>query len=208
MNINKLIILLFLLFYPENLFSKQFNKNEVLLSNKILDFLKNLNTIQGNFVQFSEINQGMAEGRFYIKKPKKIRFEYVNPNKILIVSSGDIVNYYDRDLDEITIIPAQKTPLPFLFDNNFGVNSDKSNIIGIDTKSENNIKIFLKINFDNSDYFVEYTFDKNITKILEISVYDESEQKTILSLSNVLINHDINDSIFVFKNPRLYKNRK
>ena len=98
--------------------------------------------------------------------------------------------------------------MPFLFDNNFGVNSDKSNIIGIDTKSENNIKVFLKINFDNSDYFVEYTFDKNITKILEISVYDESEQKTILSLSNVLINHDINDSIFVFKNPRLYKNRK
>lgn len=208
MNINKLIILLFLLFYPENLFSKQFDKNEVLLSNKILDFLKNLNTIQGNFVQFSEISQGMAEGRFYIKKPKKIRFEYTNPNKILIVSSEDIVNYYDRDLDEITIIPAQKTPLPFLFDNNFGVNSDKSNIIGIDTKSENNIKVFLKINFDNSDYFVEYTFDKNITKILEISVYDESEQKTILSLSNVLINHDINDSIFVFKNPRLYKNRK
>ena len=204
----RIILVIFLVFQQSDSFSKQFDKNQMDLINKIERFFKNLNTIQGNFVQFSEINEAMSEGKFYIKKPQKVRFEYKNPNNLLIVSNGDLINYYDRDLDEITIIPTSKTPIPLLFNNNFGLNSDRSNLIDIAENPDGTKKILLNINIEDLEYLVEYTFDSQITKILEISVTDENQQKTTLSLSHTVINGEINDSTFIFKNPRLYKNRK
>ncbi len=208
MNKTRIAIIFLLLFSYNSSFSGQFNKNEISIIDKIENFFRNLKTIQGNFVQFSEINEGMSEGKFYIKKPQKIRFEYTNPNNILIVSSGDLVNYYDRDLNEITIIPISKTPIPLLFNSNFCLDANKSNLINLVINPDGTKKILLKMIIEELEYFVEYTFDNQITKIMEISVYDESKQKTTLSLSHTLINNEINDSIFVFKNPRLYKNRK
>lgn len=208
MNKTRIAIIFLLLFSYNSSFSRQFNKNEISIIDKIENFFRNLKTIQGNFVQFSEINEGMSEGKFYIKKPQKIRFEYTNPNNILIVSSGDLVNYYDRDLNEITIIPISKTPIPLLFNSNFGLDANKSNLINLVINPDGTKKILLKMIIEELEYFVEYTFDNQITKIMEISVYDESKQKTTLSLSHTLINNEINDSIFIFKNPRLYKNRK
>lgn len=209
MNRKRIIIsLIFLIFFCNNSFSKQFNKNQIDLISKIERFFRDLKTIQGSFIQFSEVNEAMSEGKFYIKKPQKVRFEYKNPNNLLIVSRGDLLNYYDRDLDEITIIPTSKTPIPLLFNNNFGLNTDKSNLIDVIENPDGTKKILLKITIEELEYFVEYTFDKQITKIVEISVTDENRQKTTLSLSHTLINSGISNSIFIFKNPRLYKNRK
>lgn len=207
MNRIKIILVIFLLFLYNNSFSRQFDNNQLVLINKIEKFFRNLSTIQGNFVQFSEINETMSEGKFYIRKPQKIRFEYKNPNNLLIVSNGDLINYYDRDLDEITIIPTSKTPIPLLFNNNFGLNVDKSNLINVIENSDGTKKILLKISIEEIEYLVEYIFDSQITKILEISVTDENKQKTSLSLSHTIINGEISNSTFIFKNPRLYKNR-
>lgn len=203
----KIILAFSLILFYKNSFSKQFNKSENITISKIENFFKNLKTIQGNFVQFSEINYGMSEGKFYVKKPQKIRFEYLNPNNLLIISNNNLINYYDRDLDEITVIPITKTPISLIFNNNFGLEPDRLNITDLIENPDGTKQISLKIIIDEIEYFVDYIFNNQINKILEISVSD-SNMKTTLSLSNVLINNEIDDSIFIFNNPRLYKNRK
>lgn len=207
------ILLIFILRFilaiaDNNAFARQFKKMEVKLIGRIEIFLNNLETIQGSFIQFSDINEEMSEGKFYVKKPQKFWFEYTNPNHILMICGGDLINYYDKDLDEITIIPASKTPIPLLFSSNFGLKSDKSNLIDLIINSDGTIKISLRISIEEMEYFVEYTFDKQVTNILKISIIDENKQETTLSLYDIVINAEIKDSIFIFKNPRLYRNRR
>ena len=74
-----------------------------------------LNNIQNFSADFAQVDASGAQskGKFYMQKPGKIRWEYQD-QPLLIVSSGKILTYYDKQLNEITQIPASQTLAGFL----------------------------------------------------------------------------------------------
>ena len=72
-------------------------------------YLQNLTSAQGNFVETSGAQR--REGRFYLQRPGKMRFEYTNPAGLLVVSDGDNVNRYDPRLNVFRQVPLGMTPL-------------------------------------------------------------------------------------------------
>ncbi|MBU1347209.1 MAG: outer membrane lipoprotein carrier protein LolA [Alphaproteobacteria bacterium] len=73
-------------------------------------YLQNLTSAQGTFV---ETGAGglRRQGRFYLQRPGKMRFEYTDPEGLLVVSDGNNVKRYDPRLDVFRQVPLGATPL-------------------------------------------------------------------------------------------------
>jgi outer membrane lipoprotein-sorting protein len=72
-------------------------------------YLQGLTSAQGNFVETSGAQR--REGRFWIQRPGKMRFEYTNPAGLLVVSDGYNVKRYDPRLNNFQQVPLGRTPL-------------------------------------------------------------------------------------------------
>ena len=64
---------------------------------------------QGNFVETTGAQR--REGRFWIQRPGKMRFEYTNPAGLLVVSDGNNVKRFDPRLNVFRQVPLRLTPL-------------------------------------------------------------------------------------------------
>ncbi|CAN5152921.1 outer membrane lipoprotein carrier protein LolA [soil metagenome] len=73
-------------------------------------YLQALTSAQGTFVETGAGGQ-RREGRFWIQRPGKMRFEYTSPAGLLVVSDGYNVKRYDPRLETFRQVPLGQTPL-------------------------------------------------------------------------------------------------
>jgi outer membrane lipoprotein-sorting protein len=86
--------------------------------------LSSISTMNGEFVQFGP-NGGKTEGKFYLARPGKIRFQYHPPTPISVTSDGKQVLVYDKKLQTFDLWPLSQTPLKFLLDNKLNLASSE-----------------------------------------------------------------------------------
>ena len=73
-------------------------------------YLQGLTSAQGTFVETGPGGQ-RREGRFFLRRPGRMRFEYTNPAGLLVVSDGYNVKRYDPRLNVFRQVPLGATPL-------------------------------------------------------------------------------------------------
>lgn len=72
-------------------------------------YLQGLSAAQGSFVETTGAQR--REGRFWLQRPGKLRFEYSTPAGLLVVSDGSNVKRYDPRLNVFRQVPLGATPL-------------------------------------------------------------------------------------------------
>lgn len=77
---------------------------------RIENYLNNIRTLSSNFIQVAP-NGEISNGRFYLKRPGRLRFEYQPPSTVLIVSDGTYINYLDKKLGQLSQIGVYSTLL-------------------------------------------------------------------------------------------------
>ena len=80
---------------------------------RINAYLNALDDLQGSFVQIAPDGE-TSDGRFYIDRPGRIRFEYTPPNPSLVVSDGVWVVVFDMRNCSNQTLPLDQTPLSLL----------------------------------------------------------------------------------------------
>ena len=166
------------------------------------NYIENLNSMSSNFIQFDKNNGTMSEGVFYIQKPDKVKFEYTNPFRTLLIANGKIVTYYDIDLDEISTIPAKNTPIAIFMNLNF----DNIKIKNVKTNRQNTIfETEMEIGADI--YYVNYTFNNDVTELLALNFKNSSNEELDIEFFDTKLNPLLDKKTFTFKNPRLYKRK-
>ena len=83
------------------------------LVGKVSTYFNELQNLKGVFVQTSADNKRMR-GRFYVKRPGRLRFEYALPSKQLIVSDGQMIAIQDLDINTDDRIALDQTPFRIL----------------------------------------------------------------------------------------------
>jgi outer membrane lipoprotein-sorting protein len=83
------------------------------LVDRVSLYLSTIQTLVGNFVQVGPDGR-KTEGKFYIQKPGRVRFEYDPPSPIDVVADGSFVQVRDRKLDTKDTYPLSTTPLRYL----------------------------------------------------------------------------------------------
>lgn len=76
---------------------RAFDARQVELIGQISRYFNDLTTMRGRFLQ-TGADKKVAKGKFYVKRPGRLRFEYGAPSKQLIVSDGSRLAIQDLDL--------------------------------------------------------------------------------------------------------------
>ncbi|MDA0239646.1 MAG: outer-membrane lipoprotein carrier protein LolA [Proteobacteria bacterium] len=166
---------------------------------RVEDHLSGIKTMEARFVQVSS-SGSFAEGRLYLSRPGKLRFEYLPPTPILIVSSGLVVTYYDRELEQVTQILLKATPLEFLVRENLKLSGDVTV-----TKFERRRGI-LRITVQETDSpeegSITLAFSEAPLALRQWQVQDAQGVVTTVTLSNTRVGMTLDPKLFQFEEPK------
>ncbi|MFD0985768.1 LolA family protein [Methyloligella solikamskensis] len=96
---------------------------------RVNTYFNEMDSLQGTFRQIDSDNK-VATGRFYVKQPGKLRFDYAPPSPLKIVSDGAFLAIEDSDLKTIEKYPLKSTPFRLLLAENVDVARD-ANVLGV-----------------------------------------------------------------------------
>ena len=97
--------------------------------NAVNAYLNNIEHMEGDFIQINP-DSTISEGRFYIRRPGKFRFDYTQPDSLLVVSDSVWLGIIDRELDTLDRYPIRYSPHYVLFKDNVNLLED-ARILGI-----------------------------------------------------------------------------
>jgi len=98
--------------------------------NTVDQYLNNIEHLEGNFLQINPDNT-ISDGKFYIRRPGKFRFDYKQPASLVVVSDGVWLGVIDNDLETLDRYPIRSTPYYTIFKNNVNLLED-ARILGIE----------------------------------------------------------------------------
>jgi len=98
--------------------------------NAVNSYLNNIEHMEGDFIQVNP-DSSISEGRFYIRRPGRFRFDYTKPESLLVVSDGTWLGIIDREIETLDRYPIRYSPHYVLFKNNVSLLED-ARILGIE----------------------------------------------------------------------------
>jgi len=168
-------------------------------------FLVNTQTLQANFQQTLRTHDGevlqQTEGKFYLNRPGKFRWNYQSPYEQIIVSDGDRIWIYDVELQQVTVqkqsagLPA--TPMALLEDGSKLYQS--FNVFPLD--EQNGVyRLKLQSKTKESD-FAEIVIGLDAKGLRFMQLHDQFEQVTDIVFSDISTNTKLSEDIFKFIPP-------
>jgi outer membrane lipoprotein-sorting protein len=144
--------------------------------------LNAMNVLQADFVQTSG-NGRRSEGRLYVLKPGRLRFEYDPPNPVEIVADGSKVAIRDRKLNTQDVYPIGQTPLKFLLKEDVDIARD-TKVVDVDGGRD-----LVSVTVEDRSTFggtsrVELRFDPRSYQLRQWTVTDPQGYQTTVALKN------------------------
>ena len=162
-------------------------------------YLTSLQTMTADFEQISP-DGTRSSGKFFLKRPKKMRWQYNPPTPVLMVTRGDYLTYYDYELGQVSDVPIEL--LSILSDQR--VNFAASGIVVTEHYAQNG---YITVTLQRQDKPEEGALSLIIRQypmVLSHFIFtDATGQVTQTSLSNMVTNMALEDAVFDFKDPRI-----
>lgn len=98
--------------------------------NRINAYFNGITNLQGHFEQIDPNNK-RSNGRFYVQRPGKIRFDYAPPSALRIVADGYSLAIEDSDLKTVEKYPIKSTPFRLLLADTVDLGRD-ARIVGVE----------------------------------------------------------------------------
>lgn len=122
--------------------ASNFSISELTAIEIVSGYLNDIRTMQGNFIQTAPDGE-VTQGRFFIERPGKMRFDYALPSHLTVISDGFWVAVQDRRLKTTERYPLRTTPLRMLLSRDLDLMND-ARVLGVDPDSNNEISITLQ----------------------------------------------------------------
>ena len=166
---------------------------------RIERYLSGISTIVSDFTQVAP-DGSLANGKFFMKRPGQMRWQYNPPTPVLMVSSGSELIFYDYELEQVSHIPLDGSLISFLaqdkiiFGGKVGITkfSNEASVI--------RIEVAQKDKPTEGKLMLEFS-DKPLI-LRNMIVTDATGQTTTVALQNAKFGADIAADLFVFKDPR------
>ncbi len=161
---------------------------------QINEYLNKLTDLNGRFLQVNP-DDGKQKGKFYIKRPGRIRFDYAPPSLQVIISDGDYLSIEDRDIDTVDRYPLENTPFRILLAKDVNILRDA--IIKTVTETDEQTSITMIDRKGKAIGQIELFFNKDPEfELREWKVTDSSGQITRVILSHLDYEKKIDGKLF------------
>ena len=158
-------------------------------------------TMIGDFVQIGPDGK-RSEGKIFVQRPGKLRFEYAPPSTLEIVADGLSVAVHDRKTATKDIYFISQTPLKFLLKDQIDLARD---VKIIDVKSEPSavtIVVEDKATFGGTSQ-IKLVFDPVKFTLKQWQVTDPQGYETLVSLFNIDLTKKPDPNLFQITQERI-----
>lgn len=167
---------------------------------RVETYLSDVHSISAEFMQ-SAPNGDITNGKFYLKRPGKLRMEYNPPTPVLMVTNGGDLVYYDKELDQISRIGLDSTLVGFLARDE--IKFDSSVVITNIEYGDKSIRISIIQAKTPKDGMMTLEFSDKPLEFRNVNVTSSSGQVTTMSFTNSRFNMPLPADLFIFKDPHL-----
>ena len=165
-----------------------YNFSYASIKEEIISKMKLTSNLSFKFIQ--TIDDKNENGNCVIQYPKKIKCEYNNSNKKIIISNGKSLVIKNRGTGNYYIYPLKNTPLFYLLDKEYLI----SKMNDLEPEEIENKYIYFSI-FENNNE-INIFFDKKNLTLVGWQTEDIYQNLTITFISSVKLNQKINNKIF------------
>ena len=147
---------------------------------KVINYLSTLKNFSASFLQNDVEN--LSEGKIYVGK-NRVRAEYFEPNKILIILDEEKAMYYNYELEEDEFFNPKNTNAWFFYDVfrnplffiDGMINEEKNELILEKKVVDKEGKIFvIKVCFENKPIVLRRVEILNNKDLLKLSIYNHN----------------------------------
>lgn len=162
-------------------------------------YLNNVRSLRARFIQIAP-DGSVAQGKFYLRRPGRLRFEYDPPVPILIVGDGFLLHYQDKELGQVNEWPIFDTPIGSLSRDEVGFGKDL--VVTEVTRAEGRTTVTVTRREDPGEGSLTLYFTSEPTQLVQWRVKDAQGQVTTVALEDLEINVDISAKLFVWEAPK------
>jgi outer membrane lipoprotein-sorting protein len=149
---------------------------------QLADKLSAIQTMDGEFVQYNP-NGDQMQGKFFIARPGRVRFQYNPPATLSVIADGKSVLVFDKKLQTYDIWPLSQTPLRLLLADDLNLaTSDKVTRVGV---APDLVEIEMKDDTKFSSGTLNLIFDRTTLGLRQWTVTDQQGLQTMVALYNV-----------------------
>jgi chaperone LolA len=161
-------------------------------------YLNDMNSMVADFVQIAP-DGSLSSGKFFMQRPGKLRWQYEPPTPILMVSNGKSLAYYDYELEQLTWLDVEDTLANFIA-------QDKIRLTGPVTvesveQQPGSLRVTLYQTKKKNLGTLTLAFADPM-ELRNMEITDKHGKTTTVTFTNLRTNSPLDNSLFVFKDPR------
>ncbi len=169
---------------------------------RVKDYLNAMTTLQARFLQVTS-SGAYAEGSIYISRPGKLRIEYDPPVPVLMVSAGNSLIYYDKELGQVSFLSIDATPAGYFVSERIEFGGEIT-VTGFERR-RGALRLSLVKTDDPQEGNITLVFRDRPLALKKWIVVDAQGIETTISLLGIRSGHDLNPDLFRFADPRELK---
>jgi outer membrane lipoprotein-sorting protein len=168
---------------------------------KANDYFNAATTMVGDFVQIGADGK-RSEGKIFVQRPGKLRFEYAQPATLEVVADGLSVAVHDRKTATKDVYFISQTPLKFLLKDHVDLTHDVK-IVDV-TSDPNAVTILVedKATFGGTSQ-IKLVFDPAKFTLKQWQVTDPQGYETLISLFNIDLSKKPDPNLFQITQERM-----
>lgn len=168
------------------------NETDEAVAEKLISYIEDLDTLNGDFTQIAP-SGAISSGKFYLRRPGFLRFEYDPPTPLLIVANSGLVYVRDEDLETTDSYPVGKTPLKFLLSKK--IDRDDAQIVSVD-RGVDNIAVTFASDDEETEGELTLIASAPEFELRRWIVRDAQGGLTVVSLDNVKTGERLANNLF------------
>jgi outer membrane lipoprotein-sorting protein len=165
---------------------------------RIETYLSSIVTMDARFLQVAEGR--MAEGRVLMSRPGKMRIDYDPPVPVRMIANGIWVLYFDKKLNQISYIPASRTPLAVLLQDKVKFD-DKVTVTKIE-RSPSAARVSLILTDSPDAGTLTVVFEDSPLRLVKWEMLDASGTRIEVALLDPRFGVPVDKTLFDIADPR------
>lgn len=191
------LIFLYLLLVSSSVWANPLTKSELEMVENYLNYIK---TAEAEFIQLN--NDGsLNEGKFYLKKPGKFRWEYYD-QPIIVVANGKSLIYYDSELEQSNYVAIENSIATLITRKKIKFNAD---LELIKSEKRDGVIFLTAIKSEQKDVgSFSFVFTEKPLELKKIEFIDANQNKISVSFLDLNVNENkiYEDSMFMINDSR------
>lgn len=165
---------------------------------RVAVYLNGIRTMSARFSQVAG-NGGQSNGRMWVARPGRMRFEYDPPNPITLLADSFYVYYWDKELQQASKVGLKSTPAWFFLRDPIDFSADV--IVTRVERADRLVRIGVVERADPDSGSLTMVFTENPLVLRQWTVVDQQGKSTTVNLSDPQYGMALDPKLFQYQDP-------